>query len=159
MRQRVYIETTFVSYLTARPSRDVVIAGHQQITHEWWDTRRESYELCVSQLVLGEAAAGDPEAAQERLAVLQAVTFLETTTAALALAKQLVQAGALPAKAGDDALHIGIAATQGVPYLLTWNCRHMANATMRPLIESVCASNGFKAPIICTPEELLEAKP
>ena len=73
---RVYIETTFVSYLTARPSRDVVIAGHQQSTHEWWDTRRESYELCVSQLVLGEAAAGDTEAAQERLAVLQAMTLL-----------------------------------------------------------------------------------
>ena len=159
MPQRVYIETTFVSYLTARPSRDVVIAGHQQTTHEWWETRRESYELCVSQLVLGEAAAGDPEAGQERLAVLQAMTFLETTTAALGLAKELVRAGALPAKAGDDALHIAIAATQGVPYLLTWNCRHMANATMRALIESVCASNGFKAPIICTPEELLETKP
>ncbi len=159
MAQRVYIETTFISYLAARPSRDVVIAGHQQITHEWWDTRRESYELCVSQLVLGEAAGGDPKAAQERLAVLQAMTFLETTTAALALAKELVKAGALPPKAGDDALHIAIAATQGIPYLLTWNCRHMANATMRPLIESVCASNGFKAPIICTPEELLETKP
>ena len=159
MLPRVYIETTFVSYLTSRPSRDKVIAGHQQITHEWWDTRREDYELCVSQLVRGEAAAGDSQAAQERLAVLQAVTLLETTTAAVALAKQLVQAGALPAKAGDDALHIAIAATEGLPYLLTWNCRQMANATMRPLIETVCSSNGFKAPIICTPEELLETKP
>lgn len=159
MLQRVYIETTFVSYLTARPSRDVVIAGHQQVTHEWWDTRRAHYELCASQLVLQEAAAGDPQAAQERLEVLQAMTFLETTTAALALAKELVRAGALPAKAADDALHIAIAATQGVPYLLTWNCRHMANAAMRPLIESVCTRNGLKAPIICTPEELLEANP
>ena len=80
MPERVYIETTFVSYLSARPSRDVVIAGHQQITHEWWDTRRGSYELCVSQLVLQEAAAGDPQAAQERLEVLQPTTFLETKT-------------------------------------------------------------------------------
>jgi len=157
--ERVYIETTFVSYLTARPSRDVVIAGHQQVTHEWWETRRGSYELCVSQLVVQEAAAGDPQAAQERLEALQPMTFLETTTGALALAKALIQAGALPAKAADDALHIAIAATQGVPYLLTWNCRHLANATMRPLIEYVCASNGLKAPIICTPEELLETKP
>jgi hypothetical protein len=70
MAEKVYIETTVVSYLTARPNRDVVIAGHQQITHEWWDTRRENYELCVSQLVLGESAAGDSQAAQERLAVL-----------------------------------------------------------------------------------------
>src|SRR5438132_993716 len=99
MADRVYIETTVVSYLTARPSRDVVIAGHQQITHEWWDTRRNSYELCLSQLVLGEAAAGDAQAAQERLAVLQSMTILETTMAALELAKELIQSGALAAKA------------------------------------------------------------
>lgn len=158
MPSRVYIETTFISYLTARPSRDVVLAGHQQTTHEWWDNQRASYELCVSQLVLQEAGAGDPEAARERLEVVQTMTFLETTTAALALAKELVQTGALPAKAADDSLHIAIAATQGVPYLLTWNCRHMANAAMRPLIESVCARQGLKAPIICTPEELMEPK-
>ena len=115
MPERVYIETTFVSYLTARPSRDLVIAGHQQITHEWWDTRRGHYELCASQLVLQEAAAGDPQAAQERLDILVMMTLLEATEAALALAKELVQGGALPAKAGADALHIAIGATQGVP--------------------------------------------
>jgi hypothetical protein len=124
--KRVYIETTFISYLTARPSRDVVIAGHRQTTHKWWDTRRESYELCASQLVLQEAAAGDPQAAQERLDDLRPMTFQETTNAALALAKELIQAGALPAKAGSDAF---------------------------------CARSGFKAPIICTPAGLLEAKP
>ncbi len=159
MPERVYIETTFVSYLTARPSRDVVIAGHQQITHEWWDTRRTNYELCVSQLVLDEAGAGDAQAAQERFLVLQPMLVLEMTTDALELAKELLQAGALPAQAADDALHIAVAATKRVPYLLTWNCRHLANAVMRPAIESVCTAKGFKAPIICTPEELLEAKP
>jgi|SRR5262249_30281703 hypothetical protein len=159
MAERVYLETTIVSYLTARPNRDVVIAGHQQVTHEWWDIRRENYELCISQLVLGEAAAGDSQAAPERLAVLQSMTVLETTTAALELAKELIQAGALPAKAVDDALHIAVAAAHAVPYLLTWNCRHLANATMRPMIEAVCAAKGMKAPIICTPEELLESEP
>lgn len=159
MAERVYIETTVVSYLTARPSRDVVIAGHQQVTHEWWDTRRSDYELCVSQLVIDEAAAGDAEAARERVAVLQPMLVLETTSEALELAKELIQAGALPAKAADDALHIAIAATMGVPFLLTWNCRHLANAIMRPMIEGVCKAKGFQAPIICTPEELLEAKP
>ena len=84
---------------------------------------------------------------------------LETTADALELAKELLQAGALPAKAADDALHIAIAATTAVPFLLTWNCRHLANATMRSVIETVCKAKGFKAPIICTPEELLEAKP
>ncbi len=153
MAERVYIETTVVSYLTARPNRDVVIAGHQQITHEWWDTRRTSYELCISQLVRKEAGAGDSQA------VLKPMTLLETSDQALDLAKELIQAGALPAKAADDALHIAVAAMNGILYLLTWNCRHLANATMRPLIESVCAGKGLKAPIICTPEELLEAKP
>lgn len=159
MAERVYIETTVVSYLTARPNRDVVIAGHQQITHEWWDTRRMSYELCVSQLVLDEAGAGDAQAAQERLLALQSVLVLETTAEALELAKGLLRAGALPAKAADDALHVAVAATKAIPFLLTWNCRHLANAAMRPVIESVCQAKGFKAPIICTPEELLVAKP
>ena len=159
MADRVYLETTIVSYLTAWPSRDVIIAGHQQVTHDWWNTRRTSYELCVSQLVLDEAAAGDAQAAQERLWALQSVLVLETTTPALELAKELLHAGALPEKAADDALHIAVAATQAVPFLLTWNCRHLANAAMRPIIEAVCAAKGFKAPIICTPEELLESKP
>ena len=157
--QRVYIETTFVSYLTARPSRDLIVAGHQQITHDWWDTHRGDFELCASLLVLQEAGAGDPQAAQERLAILRGILLLDTTQEALALAEELVQTGALPAKAGGDALHIAISATQGVPYLLTWNCRHLANATMRPLIEGVCVGKGFKAPIICTPEELRKVNP
>ena len=157
--ERVYLETTFVSYLTARASRDVVIAGHQQSTKEWWDDCRGDYQLCASELVFREAGAGDPQAAQERLDVLKDVVVLETRQEALDLAKDLVQAGALPAKAFEDALHIAIAADQKIPYLLTWNLRHMANATMRPLIETVCANKGCKAPIICTPEELRRVKP
>lgn len=159
MAERVYVETTFVSYLTAWPNRDVVIAGHQQVTRDWWDTRRADYDLCVSQLVLDESAAGDALAAQDRLAVVQSMTVLETTAAALDLAKELIHKGALPAKAADDALHVAVAAVHAIPYLLTWNCRHLANATMRPIIESVCAGKGFKAPIICTPEELLGTPP
>jgi len=159
MMERVYVETTFVSYLIARPSRDLIVAGHQQITHDWWDTRRGDYELCVSQLVLQEAGEGAAEAAQERLDVLATMTVLEINEEAVELAEELVRAGALPAKAGNDALHIAVAAIHRIPYLLTWNCRHMANATMRAQIESVCASQGFKAPIICTPEEMMEVKP
>ncbi|MDZ4683837.1 MAG: type II toxin-antitoxin system VapC family toxin [Planctomycetaceae bacterium] len=159
MLQRVYIETTLVSYLTARPSRDVVVAGHQQSTHDWWDGQRESYELCISQLVLQEAGDGDTQAAQERLAQLATMTVLEITETALTLAEELVQGGALPSKAENDALHIAIAAIHRVPYLLTWNCRHMANATIRVQIESICLSRGYKAPIICTPEEMMETNP
>lgn len=159
MPQRIYIETTIVSYLTARPSRDLIIAGHQQITHDWWEDCRGDYELCISQLVLQEASAGDWQAAQERLDVLAAMTVLEITEEAVTLAEELVRLGALPAKAENDGLHIAIAATHQIAYLLTWNCRHMANAAMRVQIETVCATKGRKAPIICTPEELMEAKP
>jgi predicted nucleic acid-binding protein len=159
MAPRVYVETTLVSYLTARPSRDVVMAGHQQSTHEWWDQSRADYELCTSQLVLQEAGAGNPEAAEERLQILRAMVLLDTTKEAVILAEELVRARALPEKAADDALHIAIAANQKIPYLLTWNCRHLANATMRPVIDAVCASKGYKAPIICTPEELRKEKP
>lgn len=159
MADRVYIETTVVSYLTAWPSRDLVIAAHQQLTQEWWRTRKADYELCSSQLVLEEASAGDAQAAQQRLEVIQTMTVLGITAEAIALANELIQAGALPAKAEGDALHIAVAAVHGVPFLLTWNCRHLANAAMRPFIDSTCARSGYKAPIICTPEELSETIP
>jgi len=158
MSDLVYLETTVVSYLTARLSRDLIVAGHQQITNEWWDRRRGDYKLCISQLVIQEAGDGDAQSAQKRLAVLAPMTLLEIQEEAVSLAEDLVKAGALPAKAQNDALHIAIAAVHRVPYLMTWNCRHMANATMRSQIESLCASKGFKAPIICTPEEMLEAR-
>jgi hypothetical protein len=144
MKERVYIETTFVSYLTARPSRDLIVAGHQQITHDWWDTRRADYELCVSQLVLQEAGEGDPQAAEERLEALAAMTVLEIKEEGVDLAEELVRAGAVPAIAGNDALHIAIAAVHRMPYLLTWNCRHMANATLRAQIESVWVERGSR---------------
>lgn len=115
MPDRIYIETTIVSYLRGRPSSDVVIAGHQQTTHEWWGTRRTSYELCTSEAVLEEAASGDPEAAQERIEVLNATAFLATTADAMALADALVEAGALPENAADDALHIAVCADHGIP--------------------------------------------
>src|SRR5437870_13553222 len=102
MAERVYVETTVVSYLTAHPSRDLIVAGHQQISHDWWDTRRGNYQLCVSQLVLQEAGDGDPQAAQERLDALATMTVLEIKEEAVALAEELVQAGALPAKAGTE---------------------------------------------------------
>jgi hypothetical protein len=156
MKPKVYIETTVVSYLTAWASQDLVIAAHQKITREWWDKSRENYELCAWQMVIEEAKAGDIVAAKERIEMLSGATMLETTSEARDLARELLRSHALPPKAADDALHIAIAAVHNLPYLLTWNCRHLANATMRPIIEAVCARNGYQAPIICTPEELME---
>ena len=110
----------------------------------------------ASQLVVREARAGDSRAAQERLERLAALTLLEVTEEAVSLAQELLSAGAVPEKAAEDALHLAIAATNGVEYLLTWNCKHLANATMRTKIEDVCRLAGYEPVIICTPEELLE---
>jgi predicted nucleic acid-binding protein len=155
MKQRVYIETTIVSYLTARPTRDLVRAAEQEMTREWWDLR-SAFELYVSQLVLDEAAAGDPDAAQRRLVALREPAILDTTDEAIALGRHLIAAGGLPAKASGDALHIAIAAVHGIDYLLTWNCTHIANAKMRGRIEGLCRGAGFAPPMLCTPMELME---
>ncbi len=156
MKPKAYIETTVVSYLTAWPSRDVVIAGHQQITREWWQTAADRFELVVSQLVIGEAGAGDPDAARDRLEALESVALLDATDEAFKLALQLIDAGAIPEQAAEDAAHIAIAVTNGVEFLVTWNCRHIANATMRSRIEMVCRNAGYEPAVICTPEELME---
>ena len=154
----VYLETTIVSYLTARRSRDVVLAAHQALTRDWW-RGRTAYQLRVSQLVIDEAAVGDPLLRARRLRALQGISVLPLTDAATRLARELVRKGALPEKATVDAFHIGVAAAHEVAYLLTWNCKHLANATMRSTIEAVCRSEGLSPPIICTPEELPTRKP
>jgi hypothetical protein len=103
-----------------------------------------------------EASAGDAEAASRRLGYLAGVPLLDLTNQSLDLAEKLLTDAAVPAEAEQDALHIAVAAVHGMDYLLTWNCRHIANATMRGQIEGACAEAGCDAPIICTPEELLE---
>ena len=156
MKWRIYVETSVVGYLTSRLSRDLIVAGHQQITQEWWASRRDRFELFISQTVIEEVAAGDSEAAQQRLAVIEGLPLLEITEEAIALAKDLIRIGPLPEKAEVDALHIAVAVTNRVNYLLTWNCKHLANAALRTRIEYVCRLRGYEPVIICTPEELLE---
>jgi predicted nucleic acid-binding protein len=151
----VYIETSIVSYLTARPSRDLLVAAHQQLTVVWWDEQRAHYELFASQVVVAEARAGDPDAAQRRLVVLERLPLLvDVTDAAIALATLLITEQALPAQAAQDALHLALACVHGMQYLLTWNCTHLANAQLRSPSEQVCCEAGYIPPIICTPEEL-----
>jgi predicted nucleic acid-binding protein len=154
IRGTVYIETSIVSYLTARPSRDLLVAAHQQLTVAWWDQQRSHYELFTSQVVLAEARAGDPDAAQRRVAVLEHLPLLDVTDAAITLAAALVSGQALPAQAAQDALHVAVACVHGIEYLLTWNCAHLANARLRSRIEQICREAGYVPPIICTPEEL-----
>jgi hypothetical protein len=156
VKSKIYVETTIVSCLVAWPSQDVVVAAHQQITDEWWRTKRQFFELFASQLVLREALAGNEEMAQCRLRALKEVMLLEVTEEALGLAEDLINKGPLPQKAAEDAIHIAVAVVNGLDYLITWNCKHIANAKMRDKIEQVCRSRGYEPVIICTPEELLE---
>lgn len=154
MKRKVYLETSVVSYLTARPSKNVIEAGHQQSTYQFWD-RRDEFDLSASELVLTECAAGNPEAAGKRLAALHGIKLLEVTADSIELAKELVAAGIVPAKAGEDALHIAIATAHFADYLLTWNCRHIANPEMQARIAEHFRRKGLFLPFICTPEELL----
>ena len=145
-----------LSYLTARLSNDLRVAANQSTTIEWWDTRRPHFELFVSELVTAEACLGDPEFAQRRLGAIEALPKLAVTEAVRELAKKLVSEGPIPDTAEMDAYHIAVAAVNGMEYLLTWNCTHIANAVMRPRIEEICRQQGFEPPIICTPQELME---
>jgi predicted nucleic acid-binding protein len=153
VKPKVYIETSVVSYLTARPSRDLVRAAHQQVTRDWWETRG-SFDLFTSQFVHDEATAGDEGAAASRFDALQVAVLLEITDDAILLAERLVAGGGLPPSARVDALHVAIAAVHGIDFLLTWNCRHLANASLRGRIEDLCRAAGFEPPLICTPLEL-----
>ena len=155
MKKRVYIETTIVSYLTAKPGRDLIIAAHQQITRECWERRRAAYDLRVSQFVLDEAADGNPEAAARRLAVLADVPMLADSPEARALAKSFIRHRLLPEVAGIDALHLATATVHEVDFLLTWNCRHLANAELLKEIARLVRMNDYEMPAVCTPEELM----
>lgn len=158
MKESVYIETTVISYLTAWLSRDLIRAAHQQITQEWWQNRRNDFEIFISEFVINEASSGDKNAAEERIAALEGIALLDVNLEVENLAKSLISEKALPTKAATDALHIAVATVHEINYLLSWNCKHIANAEMQEIIGKVCAKNGYKCPIICTPEELLGGK-
>ena len=152
---KMYIETSIVSHATAWPSRDITIAGLQQQARDWWATERRKFELVTSQLTLDEAADGDPSAAADRLKLLQGLPLVDINADVEALAEQLIQAHAMPEKAGADAIHVAAAALGGVKYLLTLNCRHIANAHELPRIYELLDRAGLGDLLICTPAEFL----
>ncbi|MFQ5734060.1 MAG: type II toxin-antitoxin system VapC family toxin [Planctomycetaceae bacterium] len=156
MNSTVYLETSIIGYLASRPSRDLITAANQQLTRDWWDEHREQYDLYVSETVVAECSAGDPQAAQERLDAIGDIPMLDVTKDAENLADELVKQVPLPEHAEVDALHIAIATVNGINYLLTWNCAHIANAAMQPQIEAVCRSAGIEPTTICTPQQLME---
>lgn len=153
--QTVYLETSFISYLTARPSRTIIGAAHQEITREWWLRKRMVFELRISELVVRECAAGDPEAAQRRLDVIAGIARFEINERVEQIALGLVHRGLVPPQVAEDALHIAIAAAHGADFILTWNFKHIANPMMQRRIAGFLDEINLPLPFICTPEELL----
>lgn len=156
MKPTVYIETSVISYLTTRPSRDLVVAAHQQLTHEWWEQVLPQCEAFVSSIVLEEAGRSDREAAQRRLRSIESLAIVAVTPEVDSLAAAYFAAIALPGKAQADAYHLALATWHGVDYLLSWNCTHIVSGRVRMILEEVNAQFGIRTPIICTPEELME---
>jgi predicted nucleic acid-binding protein len=155
VKKSVYIETTIVSYLTAQASHDVIRAARRAITKRWWNDRRQDFKLFVSEIVFEEAQKGDMLAVKRRKRVLDRLPRLEISDEAAELAAALIEEGTMPPKAAGDALHLAVAAVQKIDFLLTWNYRHLANAEMMGRMASVVAAKGYRAPVICTPEELM----
>ena len=156
MKAKVYIETSIPSYLTARPSNDIRAMANQNTTIEWWERRVDHFDLYISEFVIVEASQGHPVASSRRLNAIKNIPSLIINREVKLLAEALISEGSLPKKAEIDAYHIAVAAVHGIDYLLTWNCTHIANATMRPQIETVCRQRGYEPPTICTPQELME---
>ncbi len=148
------METTIPSYLTAMPSNNLIVAGEQAITREWWETRRGAYRLFVSEAVVEDSSKGDGTASQRRLGVLADIEELSIDEPVVFLSKKLVETGLIPQKASADAVHIAVASRHGMDYLLTWNCKHIANAEIIRRLSFIVAEAGYFIPIICTPREL-----
>lgn len=156
MKPRIYIETSIPSYLTARPSNDIRAMANQNTTIEWWENRRSEFEVFVSEFVIAESSQGHPEASARRMTAIEGIPELDVTEEAKKLAKALIAEGPIPERAEIDAYHIAVATVNGMDYLLTWNCTHIANAVMRPKVEAVCRNYDYEPPTICTPQELME---
>jgi predicted nucleic acid-binding protein len=152
--ETVYIETTIVSYLVANSSREAILAAHQLLTRQWWQNQRSSYQCLVSDETLTEAARGDVEQARLRLEALQGLPALPITLEVENLADAILQSGSLPAAARSDAIHVAAATLAGVDFLLTWNCRHLANPHLQKQLRALMAARGLTLPEICTPIEL-----
>lgn len=155
MKPTVYIETTIPSYLVARPSPFVVVAGEQELTREWWNGRAKDFQLFVSQLVVSEASRGDAALAAQRLAIINGIPELDLDEGVDALAERINQAQIIPEKASADILHVAVAARHGMDFLMTWNCRHIANAQLTRKLNEVVTDAGYRMPVICTPLELM----
>ncbi|MEW6349127.1 MAG: type II toxin-antitoxin system VapC family toxin [Thermodesulfobacteriota bacterium] len=157
MKPTVYIETTVIGYLVAQPSRDLIVAAHQQITHAWWETVLPFFDGFVSPIALEEISRGDARAAKSRLERVSAFPLLDVLPEVRDLADLYFSAMDIPEKARADSYHVAVAAWHSMDYLVSWNCSHIVSGRVRRIIEEINAGAGIPSPVICTPEELMEA--
>ncbi len=158
MRKRLYIETTVVSYFTAKPSRDLMVAGHQEATRELWPRLTIIYETFISALVYEEASRGHPDQATMRLDALKAFRMLDVDDEARALAEKIISGKGIPEEYPEDALHIAVAAVNGMDVIITWNFAHLNNPFTRLMVRQIVENEGYGCPEICSPDELLEVE-
>ena len=155
-KKKVYVETSVISNLTARPTYNLIDMARQVSTQTWWSLMRPKFDLYVSMLVFDETSRGDATAAQKRVEILDSVTLLPVTREMAILAERLLDATAVPRTSYEDAVHIAAATVSGMDYLLTWSCKHIANAATMPKIYKVCGEANYRCPVICTPDQLGE---
>lgn len=153
MKPKVYPKTGIISYLAARPSRDLAVEANRILTHEWWDLKRSQYEIFVSDFVYDEAIKGDENAAKRRILILNSLTSLKMSEEAMRLSHNIMQLGILPKNAEEDSVHIAIAISNGMNFLLTWNCKHLSNVTFQQNLAKILTDRGFVVPLICTPRK------
>jgi hypothetical protein len=152
----VYVETTIPSYLTAAPSRDLVVAAQQQITREWWATAKDRFELFVSEAVLQEIRAGDPDMTARRMQIVDGLPVLDVTSQVDSLVEVYQERLGLPDRARPDIVHIAISVAYELDYLLTWNCAHIANGHVIRRLMEVNHVLGRFTPLLLTPDQLLQ---
>ena len=153
----VYLETSVISYYCSRPSRDLIVAAHQQITCDWWENRLGADLLPVlSDEVIEEISQGDADVAARRMAAVADMKLLAATEDVRVTAQWFADALRLPAAVFADAIHIAFSVVYRCDYLATWNCRHIAGASAQDIIENVCLDRHLHRPRICTPEQLME---
>ena len=155
MQAKVYVETSILSYLAARPSRNPITAARQLITSRWWEIEAKGYKLVISEAVEAECERGDQEMVERRRRLLAQVSLFPINETILSVARLLIVPGGIPEKASPDALHIAAAAVEECEFLLTWNFRHIANVRIRREVERILANHGYTKTTICTPEELV----
>ena len=156
IKPRVYIESTVVSYLVARPSNNPILAARQKASRRLREDYADRFEFVISQLVQDEIQRGDITAAQQRLEVVSPLMVLEILPDVDVLVQKLLEAGAVPRNSEPDAQHIAIATVHGIEYLVSWNHKHIVNEHKREHINQVCQEAEFQPTTICTPIELME---